>query len=189
MLGLDLTAVTEVAAPYGLIRTRAVSTADGAVRLALSVSALRRGGWTPGVPEPQHIAFATDDIVATVQRLHAAGAPLLSLPANYADDLEARFDLPPHLLAAIRQHELMYEEDADGGYLHVATEVLGDRVFFEVVQRLGGYGGYGTADVPYGWLRSAAPGSRASARETRRRRGPDGLARGHGRGDAAVVPG
>jgi 4-hydroxyphenylpyruvate dioxygenase-like putative hemolysin len=42
----------------------------------------------------------------------------------------------------------MYEEDADGGYLHVATEVLGDRVFFEVVQRLGDYDGYGTADVP-----------------------------------------
>ena len=100
------------------------------------------------MPEPQHVAFATDDIVATVQRLHAAGAPLLSLPANYADDLEARFDLPPHLLAAIREHELMYEEDADGSYLHVATEVLGDRVFFEVVQRLGRYGGYGTADLP-----------------------------------------
>jgi 4-hydroxyphenylpyruvate dioxygenase len=148
VLGLDLAAVTEVAAPYGLIRTRAVTTGDRKVRLALSVSALRRGGWTPGVPEPQHIAFATGDIVATVQELHAAGAPLLSLPANYADDLEARFDLPPHLLAAIRDHELMYEEDADGGYLHVATEVLGDRVFFEVVQRLGGYDGYGTTDVP-----------------------------------------
>lgn len=148
VLGLDLTAVTEVAAPYGLIRTRAVTAADRRVRLAFSVSALRRGGWTPGVPEPQHIAFTTDDIVATVQALHAAGAPLLRLPANYADDLEARFDLPPHLLAAIREHELMYEEDTSGGYLHVATEVLGDRVFFEVVQRIGGYDGYGTADVP-----------------------------------------
>ena len=26
--------------------------------------------------------------------------------------------------------------------------MLGDRVFFEVVQRLGGYDGYGTADAP-----------------------------------------
>ena len=42
----------------------------------------------------------------------------------------------------------MYEEDGAGGYLHLATELLGDRVFFEGVQRLGGYDGYGTADAP-----------------------------------------
>jgi 4-hydroxyphenylpyruvate dioxygenase len=148
VLGLELEAVTEVAAPYGLVRTRAVTGADRRVRLALSVAALRRGGWTPGVPEPQYVAFATDDLVATAQRLREAGAPLLALPANYADDLEARFDLPPHLIAAVRQHGLMYEEDTAGGYLHLATEVLGGRVFFEVVQRIGGYDGYGTADTP-----------------------------------------
>ncbi len=77
-----------------------------------------------------------------------AGAPLLPMPANHADDLEARFDLPPEVLAAVREHGLMYEEDARGGYLHLATEVLGGRVFVEVVQRLGGYDGYGTADAP-----------------------------------------
>jgi 4-hydroxyphenylpyruvate dioxygenase len=94
------------------------------------------------------VALATDDVVATARALRAAGAPLLPLPANYADDLEARLDLPAGLLAAVREHGLMYEEDAHGGYLHLATEVLGDRVFFEVVQRLGGYDGYGTADAP-----------------------------------------
>jgi 4-hydroxyphenylpyruvate dioxygenase len=148
VLGLDLHAITEVAAPFGLVRTRAVTGADRRVRLALSVAALRRGGWTPSVPEPQYVAFATDDIVGTAKRLRAAGAPLLAVPANYADDIEARFDLPADILAAVREHGLMYEEDAAGGYLHLATEVLGGRVFFEVVQRLGGYDGYGTADAP-----------------------------------------
>ncbi|WP_448640352.1 TIM barrel protein [Geodermatophilus sp. URMC 63] len=148
VLGLDPQEVTELAAPFGLVRTRAVAGPDRAVRLALSVSALRRGGWAPGVPEPQSVALATDDVVATARALRAAGAPLLPLPANYADDIEARLDLPAGLLAAVREHGLMYEEDAHGGYLHLATEVLGDRVFFEVVQRLGGYDGYGTADAP-----------------------------------------
>jgi 4-hydroxyphenylpyruvate dioxygenase len=148
VLGLDLHAITEVAAPFGLVRTRAVTGAGRRVRLALSVAALRRGGWTPGVPEPQYVAFATDDIVRTAQRLRSAGAPLLTIPENYADDVEARFDLPADLLAAVREHGLLYEEDAAGGYLHLATEVLGGRVFFEVVQRLGGYDGYGTADAP-----------------------------------------
>lgn len=148
VLGLDPQEVTELAAPFGLVRTRAVTGPDRAVRLTLSVSALRRGGWAPGVPEPQYVALATDDLVAVARALRAAGAPLLPIPANYADDLEARHDLPADLLAAIREHGLMYEEDAHGGYLHLATDVLGDRVFFEVVQRLGGNDGYGTTDAP-----------------------------------------
>ncbi|SFL45527.1 sugar phosphate isomerase/epimerase and 4-hydroxyphenylpyruvate domain-containing protein [Geodermatophilus ruber] len=148
VLGLEPQEVTELAAPFGLVRTRAVTGPDRAVRLALSVAVLRRGGWAPAVPEPQYVAFATDDIVATARALRAAGAPLLGMPANYVDDLAARFDLPDDLLAAVREHGLMYEEDAHGGYLHLATEVLGDRVFFEVVQRIGGYDGYGSADAP-----------------------------------------
>jgi 4-hydroxyphenylpyruvate dioxygenase len=148
VLGLEPEAVTEFAAPFGLMRTRAVTGPDRAVRLTLSVTALRRGDWAPGVPAPQHLAFATDDVVATARALRAAGAPLLPLPANYADDLDARFDLDPELLAAIREHGLMYDEDADGAYLHLATEVLGDRVFFAVVERRGSYDGYGTVDAP-----------------------------------------
>ncbi|MGY1661768.1 bifunctional sugar phosphate isomerase/epimerase/4-hydroxyphenylpyruvate dioxygenase family protein [Geodermatophilus sp. SYSU D00705] len=162
VLGLEPQEVTELAAPFGLVRTRAVTGPDRAVRLALSASTLRRGGWAPGVPEPQYVALATDDIVATARALRAAGAPLLPVPANYADDLDARLDLAPELLAAVREHGLLYEEDAAGGYLHLVTEVLGDRVFFEVVQRLGGYDGYGTTDAPvrmaaHRRLRQAAP--------------------------------
>jgi 4-hydroxyphenylpyruvate dioxygenase len=162
VLGLAPQDALEVAAPFGLIRTRAVAAADRAVRLALSVSALRRGGWAPGVPEPQSVAFATDDLVATARRLRAAGAPLLELPANAADDLDARYELAPELLHAVREHGLMYEEDAGGRYLHLATEVLGDRVFFSVVQRLGGYDGYGTDGSP---VRMAAQ-RRARARRS-----------------------
>jgi 4-hydroxyphenylpyruvate dioxygenase len=148
VLGLEPQAVTEFAAPFGLVRTRAVTGPERAVRLALSVATLRRGGWSPAVPDPQYVAFATDDIVATAARLRSAGAPLLPIPANYADDLDARLDLPADLLAAIREHGLMYDADSSGGYLHLATLVLGDRVFFEVVQRVGSYDGYGTADAP-----------------------------------------
>ena len=148
VLGLAPQAVTEFAAPFGLVRTRAVTGPERAVRLALSVAALRRGGWSPGVPDPQYVAFATDDIVTTAIRLRAAGAPLLPVPENYVDDLDARLDLAPELLAAIREHGLMYDRDEHGGYLHLATLALGGRVFFEVVQRRDGYDGYGSADAP-----------------------------------------
>jgi len=144
VLGLEPQATSEFATPAGLIRTRAVTDTARRIRLALSVSALRRDGWAPGVPDPQHLAFSTDDIIATANALRANGAPLLPVPENYVDDLAARFDLPHDLLTAIRTYGLMYEEDGTGGYLHLATEVLGQRIFFEVVQRLHGYDGYGT---------------------------------------------
>jgi 4-hydroxyphenylpyruvate dioxygenase len=148
VLGLEPKGITEYAAPFGLIRNRAVTGPDRAVRLTLSVSLLRRGEWAPGVPAPQSIAFATDDVVATARALRRAGAPLLDVPANYHDDLEARVELDPGLLADIRECGLFYDGDEQGGYLHLATQVLGSRVFFEVVQRIGGYDGYGTANAP-----------------------------------------
>jgi 4-hydroxyphenylpyruvate dioxygenase len=148
VLGLEPEGVTEVAAPFGIVRSRAVTDPHRHVRLALTVSLLRRGEWSPGVPAPQSIAFATDDVVATARALRSAGAPLLTVPANYHDDLEARVDVDPALLADLRECGLFYDEDAHGRYLHLATEVLGSRVFFEVVQRLDGYDGYGTANAP-----------------------------------------
>ncbi len=148
VLGLDPETVTEYAAPFGLVRSRAVTGPDRAVRLALSVSLLRRGEWAPGVPAPQHIAFASDDVVATARALRAAGAPLLAVPGNYHDDLAARLDLDPDLLGAMRECGLFYDEDAHGSYLQLFTEVLGSRVFFEVVQRIDGYDGYGSVNAP-----------------------------------------
>ncbi|GAA3162699.1 sugar phosphate isomerase/epimerase and 4-hydroxyphenylpyruvate domain-containing protein [Blastococcus jejuensis] len=148
VLGLEPEGVVEVAAPFGLVRTRAVANPDRTLRLALTASLLRRGGWAPGVPAPQHVAFTTGDVVATARRLRAAGAPLLAVPANYHDDLEARVDLDPGLVAGMRECGLLYDEDAGGSYLHLYTEVLGSRVFFEVVQRIGGYDGYGSVNAP-----------------------------------------
>jgi 4-hydroxyphenylpyruvate dioxygenase len=80
--------------------------------------------------------------------VRAAGAPLLAVPANYHDDLDDRLELDPGLLADLREHGLFYDADATGAFLHLYTEVLGGRVFFEVVQRLTGYDGYGAVNSP-----------------------------------------
>jgi 4-hydroxyphenylpyruvate dioxygenase len=148
VLGLGPEEVTEIPAPFGLIRDRAVTNAARSVRLTLTASLLRRGGWAPSVPAPQHIAFGTDDIVATARALRDAGAPLLAVPANYHDDIDTRFDLDRARLDAMRELGLFYDETATGAYLHLYTEVLGGRVFFEFVQRVGGYDGYGAPNAP-----------------------------------------
>lgn len=149
VLGLAPSHADEYAAPYGLVRSLAMTTGDRSVRLALSVSRLRRGEWAPAVRDPQHIAFATDDIVAAARL-----APVLRVSDNYYDDLAARFALPAPFVATLRTHGILYDRDAGGAeLLHFFTPVYGNRVFFEVVERRGGYDGYGEANAP---VRSAA---------------------------------
>jgi 4-hydroxyphenylpyruvate dioxygenase len=148
LLGLRTQHASEIAAPFGLVRNRAVADPGLTLRLCLSVSVLRRGEWSPRVADPQHVAFATDDVLAVARRARAAGAPVLDIPANYYDDLDARLAPPPDLLAAMRECGVLLDRDADGEFLHFYTDVLGGRVFFEVLQRIGGYAGYGEVNGP-----------------------------------------
>ncbi len=149
VLGLGSQHSSEIAAPFGLVRNRAVADPSLSTRLCLSVSVLRRGSeWQPGVPDPQHVAFSTDDILATARAARAAGAPLVEVPDNYYDDLDARLAPAPELLAELRELGVLLDRDAGGEFRHFYTEVLGGRVFFEVVQRIGGYGGYGEVNAP-----------------------------------------
>lgn len=148
VLGLRPQESVEVAAPHGLVRSRAMRNVDGSVRFALNVSLLGRGGPGPGRPEPQHVAFGCADLLATARTLRERGAPLLEVPANYYDDLDARWQLPAGLLRDLRELDVMYDEDAQGAFLHLYTDLVGSGLFFEVIQRTGGYDGYGAVNAP-----------------------------------------
>ncbi|MEU8639901.1 TIM barrel protein [Amycolatopsis sp. NPDC048633] len=161
VLGLEPEPVTEFAAPFGLVRSRTV--ASGRVRITLESALLRRGEWAPGVREPQRVAFTTADALASASRMRELGAPLLDIPGNYYDDLDARLAPDPELLTALRQQSVLYDRDEHGELLHFFTVVLGGRVFFEVVQRIGGYAGDGAANSP---IRMAAHRRQREARGT-----------------------
>jgi len=149
VLGLQPQHNSEIAAPFGLVRNRAVANPDGSVRVCLSVSVLRRGiQWHPGVTDPQHVAFATDDIFAVARAAKAAGAGIVDVPENYYDDLDARLAPPSSQLSAMRELNVLLDRNTDGEFLHFYTAVLGGRVFFEVVQRVNGYQGYGEVNSP-----------------------------------------
>jgi 4-hydroxyphenylpyruvate dioxygenase len=148
VLGLEPEPVTEFAAPFGLVRSRTVADPSGRVRIALESALLRRGEWAPGVREPQRVALTTGDALASARRMRELGAPLLEIPGNYYDDLDARLAPDPSLLTALRQQSVLYDRDEGGELLHYFTVVLGGRVFFEVVQRIGGYAGDGAANSP-----------------------------------------
>ncbi|MEU5882444.1 TIM barrel protein [Spirillospora sp. NPDC047279] len=146
VLGLRPHQSLELPDPYGLLRSRAVSTPDDRVRMALNVAYVGAADGRPDVAW-QHVALASADIVATARRLHESGTAPLAVPDNYYDDLEARHDLGARRHALLRELRLLYDRDEHGEFLHFYTATTG-RVFFEVVQRLDGYRGYGAANAP-----------------------------------------
>ncbi|MFI1035822.1 hypothetical protein ACWD4O_12095 [Streptomyces sp. NPDC002623] len=73
----------------------------------------------------QHIALTTDDITAA-----------------------ARHDFAPGELDTYRELGILCDRDEDGGEFHHFYTATVGRIFFEVVQRTGGYGGYGAANAP-----------------------------------------
>src|SRR5262249_16387758 len=95
----------------------------------------------------QHVAFATDDIVATAQRLRANGVALLSIPENYYDDLEARVDLDVERLKVLKANNILYDRDESGEYFQIYTQSLKDLFFIEIVERVG-YRGFGAVNAP-----------------------------------------
>ncbi|WP_274383394.1 bifunctional sugar phosphate isomerase/epimerase/4-hydroxyphenylpyruvate dioxygenase family protein [Actinoplanes flavus] len=146
VLGLDHLPTEEYAAPYGLMRSRAVADPQRTVRVALTVALLRRGEWAPAVSDPQHVAFATADLITTARSL---SLPPLPVPANYYADLAARFGLTDDFVATLREHGILYDRDPSGGeLLHLYTPVLGGRVFFEIVERRTGYDRFGEPNAP-----------------------------------------
>ncbi|WP_149561697.1 sugar phosphate isomerase/epimerase and 4-hydroxyphenylpyruvate domain-containing protein [Streptomyces cacaoi] len=142
---------TEAATPAGPLTGRALAAPGrGPAGVRLALHSIRRG---PGAGSAapygfQRVAFASDDIFATAVALRRAGAPVLPVPVNHHDDLDARLGLPPALSSALRDHAVLYERDAAGAYFRLCTPALGGRVSLEVVQRVGEYRGCGAAQDP-----------------------------------------
>ena len=151
VFGFTAQATLELPDPLGLIRSRAMISADGTLRLPLSISESRETGIGRFVSAfagagVQHIAFSTEDIFSTVDHLRLAGLDLLPIPPNYYDDLEARHGLDDDTLYRLRENNLLFDRDEHGDFLHGFTETFDDRFFFEIVQR-NGYQGFGASNA------------------------------------------
>ena len=124
-----------------------MTSAGSAVRLVLNVPALG-GERLPETADFQHVAFACTDVLGAAAAMRAAGLPILTIPDNYYADLAARMDLDEAAVAAMRSQDVLYDRTDDGEFLHFYTALLGRRIFFELVQRVKGYDGYGTPNTP-----------------------------------------
>jgi 4-hydroxyphenylpyruvate dioxygenase len=153
VLGLEPKASTLMIDPYGVIKSRALESDNQALRVALNVSerpntTVGRSLGHFGGAGVHHIAIAVDDVVATVQALRERGAPMLKIPANYYDDLAAKIDVDADTLARWQQLDIMVERQGGAEFLHAYSLPFDGRFFFEVIERRGGYDGYGATDAP-----------------------------------------
>ncbi|MDX5434343.1 MAG: VOC family protein, partial [Halomonas sp.] len=151
VFGFAAEAENEIVDPHGMMISQAVVSPDRSIRLPLTVSQAQetqpgrflsefRGG-------VQQIAFESRDIFATVDELLARGLPLLTIPRNYYDDLEARHGLDAEFLEALRSRNILFDRNEDGDFLHAYTETFSGRFFFEIVERRGDYQQFGEANA------------------------------------------
>jgi 4-hydroxyphenylpyruvate dioxygenase len=95
-------------------------------------------------PGAQHVALATNDILATVDAMRAEGIEFLTTPASYYEDAELR-DRIGNVRVPIEELQkrgILVDRDEDGYLLQIFTKPTGDRptVFFELIERHGSLG-------------------------------------------------
>ncbi len=167
VFGLEPESPFVLADPHGIVRSRAMADPSRSVRMPLNISGSRNTGAARSVSTfagagVSHIAFRTDDLFATADRLIANGLSLLPIPENYYADLGARFGIDEARLDGMRRRGILYDQTESGAYLQLYTESFADRFFFEIVERVGDYDQYGAANAP---ARMAAQ-ARSAARAT-----------------------
>ncbi len=139
--------------PYGLVRSLAVHSPQGNIRLALNISQSRATQIARSVAcyqgaGLQHAAFACRHLAGTLDDLPQACAHALPIPANYYDDLLARYGESVDVATLQRLH-ILYDRDPRGGeFFHLYTRPFSaGRFFFELTERRDGYALYGAANA------------------------------------------
>jgi 4-hydroxyphenylpyruvate dioxygenase len=159
LFGLEGRDANDVIDPSGLVHSQALQSPDGGFRLTLNASDAREtlssrflaqgmgGGF-------QHVALASDDLLATAAAVRARGAAMLDIPENYYDDLVARFGFDGRVAARMEVAGMLYDEDLAGhAYRQLYSRAFDKLFFFEFVERSGTYAGYG---APNAGIRLAA---------------------------------
>jgi 4-hydroxyphenylpyruvate dioxygenase len=141
----------DIKGEYTGLTSRAMTAPDGQIRIPLNEEASR----TPGQIEEflmqfngegiQHIALLTDDLLASVDSLRAAGVALMTAPpATYYEMLDER--LPGHAqeVTELQKRGILLDGTTEGGkprlLLQIFSQTLLGPVFFEFIERKGDQG-------------------------------------------------
>jgi 4-hydroxyphenylpyruvate dioxygenase len=87
----------------------------------------------------QHIALASNDILATVAQLQAQGVEFLTVPHTYYRELQARVGRIDEPVEELERLGVLVDRDDEGYMLQIFTRPVEDRptLFYEIIQRKG----------------------------------------------------
>ena len=141
----------DIKGEYTGLTSKAMTAPDGRIRIPLNEESSRGAGQIEeflmqfngeGI---QHIALLTDDLLATVDALRAAGVPLMAPPpATYYRMLDERIPGHGENAAELQARGILLDGSAQGGQrrllLQIFSQAVFGPVFFEFIQRKGDEG-------------------------------------------------
>jgi 4-hydroxyphenylpyruvate dioxygenase len=141
----------DIATDYSALMSKVVANGNHRVKFPLNEPAIAKKKSQideflqfyngPGV---QHLALATNDILATVDAMCAEGVEFLQTPDSYYADpaLRERIGKVRVPIEQLASRGILVDRDEDGYLLQIFTRPIGDRptVFFEMIERHGSLG-------------------------------------------------
>jgi len=138
----------DIKGEYTGLTSKAMTAPDGMIRIPLNEEGKAGGGQIEeflmqfngeGI---QHIALLTDDLIATVDKLRAAGVPLMSPPPDtYYEMLDERIPGHGQDASELKVRGLLLDGNVDDGKARLLVQIFGvpqlGPVFFEFIQRKG----------------------------------------------------
>lgn len=136
----------DISTEYSALMSKVVSNGNGYIKFPINEPA--QGKKKSQIEEyldfyrgagVQHVAIATDDIIATVEGLKNNGIEFLYVPETYYEDILDRVGGIKEDLEALKRNNILIDRDEEGYLLQIFTKPLQDRptVFFEIIQRQG----------------------------------------------------
>ena len=136
----------DISTEYSALMSKVVSNGNGYVKFPINEPA--EGRKKSQIEEyiefyhgsgVQHIAIATDDIIATVGELRARGVEFLKVPDSYYEEVWGRVGTIKEDMTAIKNLNILVDRDDEGYLLQLFTKPVEDRptVFYEIIQRAG----------------------------------------------------
>lgn len=159
MLGLDAEESLDLFDPYGIVYSRVLKNHDSQIRISLN--ARQRPAAPNNDPTSEsavassragigQLALATTDIFRTADAIQDKTL-VLSIPANYYDDLRAKSVLPEATISRMQQANILFDQQGDAHFYHFYLNQWegpsSPGLFVEVVQRAVGYDRYGEVNA------------------------------------------
>jgi 4-hydroxyphenylpyruvate dioxygenase len=135
-----------ISTEYSALMSKVVSNGNGRIKFPLNEPA--KGKKKSQIdeylefyngPGCQHIAIATDDIIATTSELKRRGVEFLRVPATYYETVAERVGKIDEDIKKLSELGILVDRDEEGYLLQIFSKPMEDRptLFYEIIQRKG----------------------------------------------------